>query len=257
MSRQADQTQALEADLGHHFSNPRLLERALTHSSYAHEAQTGSSLNAEPPADNELLEFLGDTVLSLITSQTLFERFPERSEGELSKLRAHLVSAKHLARVASVLALGEHLHLGRGEEKSGGRNKAALLANALEAVLAAIYLDAGLEAAQKFVLFKVLEPELSDLAQPGASEFKLTDYKSALQESLQSRGQSQPRYRVASETGPDHKKTFTVEVELHTSSGRQSSYVTRAAGPSKKAAEQRAAKQALEHLQRESGPHDG
>ena len=250
----------LESALGHSFHKPELLRQALTHSSHAHEATSAAgdevlsgaprdTARGAPRRDNELLEFLGDAVLGLVASEALFQRFPERHEGELSKLRAHLVSAGHLVEVARELNLGAYLQLGRGEAKSGGSNKAAILVDALEAVIAALFLDAGLEATQKFVWQRILDPELRRLTQQsGAGEFEVTDYKSALQESVQSLGRPQPRYVLASEAGPDHSKTFTVELQLHINRGNKPDYVTRAEGPSKKSAEQRAARQALEHL---------
>ena len=235
----------LEAALGHRFRNPELLEQALIHSSHAHEIAEGAS-SAAARRDNEQLEFLGDSVLGLVTSDALYQRFPERREGELSKLRAHLVSARHLVSAANEIGLGDHLRLGRGEEKSGGRSKSALLVDALEAVLAALYLDGGLEAARKFVVERIIEPEMERLRE-GALE--LSDYKSALQESMQSLGRPQPTYRVAKESGPDHKKTFTVELQLHTrGDGGRPDLVVTGEGPSKKLAEQRAARQALEKL---------
>src|SRR5579859_4364950 len=172
---------ALEAALGHHFHDSALLQQALTHSSHAHEAETGDN-------HNEQLEFLGDAVLGFVTSRELFERMPAANEGELSKLRAHLVSARHLIQVADQLALGEYLLLGKGEEKSGGRSKSALLVNALEAVIAALYLDAGLDAAARFVVTHIFEPELGRMQAAG---MPVTDFKSALQEALQSAGRPQ------------------------------------------------------------------
>ena len=198
--------------------------------------------------DNELLEFLGDSILGMVTSESLFASFPERREGELSKLRAHLVSARHLVRVAREINLGDYLRVGRGEELSGGRSKTALLVDALEAVLAAMHLDGGGEAARKFILTRVVQPELERLQSAGGAEFAITDFKSALQESVQSLGKPQPTYIVAKESGPDHKKTFTVELHLP-AENTFAGYVARAEGPSKKIAEQRAAKLALEHLQ--------
>ena len=186
----------------------------------------------------------------MVTSEALFATFPERGEGELSKLRAHLVSTRHLVRVAKEINLGDFLRLGRGEELSGGRAKTALLVDALEAVLAAMHLDGGSEAARNFVLRRVVEPELELLKGTGDEEFAVTDFKSALQESVQALGRPQPAYSVAKESGPDHKKIFTVELRLQEANGaRSADYVARAEGPSKKIAEQRAAKLALEHLQ--------
>ena len=231
---------ALEAAVGHHFRDTALLQQALTHSSHAHEAETGDD-------HNEQLEFLGDAVLGFVTSRELFKRMPDSREGELSKLRAHLVSARHLIQVADRLALGEYLLLGRGEEKSGGRSKSALLVNALEAVLAALYLDGGLDAAGRFIVTHILEPELGRMQAAG---MPVTDFKSALQEALQSAGQPQPSYVLVKEEGPDHRKTFTVEVRIHGRGGRsKAEYAARAEGPTKKDAEQRAARDALERLQ--------
>lgn len=244
----------LEGKLKRSFHSPELLERALTHSSHAHESQ----LAAEH--DNELLEFLGDAVLGFVTSEALFERFPDRREGELSKLRAHLVSARHLVRAAKELDLGSFLLLGRGEEKSGGRSKSALLSDALEAVIAAIYLDGGMEAVRPFIVSRIVEPGLQSVAPQGAEVFKVTDYKSALQESVQAMGHPQPKYRVTKESGPDHKKIFTVELRVKSGGAKAGTYVAQGEGRSKKDAEQRAAKQALEHLQQvhsESSQHAG
>src|SRR5216683_76138 len=153
---------ALENTLGHDFSRPELLERALTHSSHAHEESKAAGQNGSGTEilDNEQFEFLGDAVLGLVTSQLLFERFPNFHEGQLSKLKAHLVSADHLVGVAERLGLGNYLRLGRGEERSGGRGKAALLSDAMEAVVAAMFLDAGLETTRAFLIQHVLEPEL-------------------------------------------------------------------------------------------------
>lgn len=248
----------LESALEHSFHNPELLQQALTHSSYAHEtiealqasAGDNSSFEKNPiHKDNETMEFLGDAVLGFVTSRELFARFPSKNEGELSKLRAHLVSARHLVQIAKKINLGPHLRLGKGEEKSGGRNKSALLVDALEAVIAALYLDSGLEVARAFILSNIVHPELQRLLQSESGGLVITDYKSALQEVLQSAGRPQPVYTVAKETGPDHKKTFTVEVRLLPRNGaRKPDYVTRAEGSSKKSAEQCAARQALEHL---------
>ena len=243
---QVGEISRLEEALGHCFKRQELLEQALTHSSHAHEAnESGESSTRR---DNEQLEFLGDAVLGMVTSDALYQRFPQHHEGELSKLRAHLVSARHLVGVANALELGNYLRLGRGEEKSGGRTKAALLADALEAVLAAMYLDGGFEAARKFVIERIVGPELARIGPEGMLE--VTDYKSALQESVQSLGRPQPTYRVAKESGPDHQKMFTVELQLNLQSennGRPD-FVVRGEGPSKKIAEQRAAQQALERL---------
>jgi ribonuclease-3 len=246
----AEEITALEGLLGHRFRRRELLEQALTHSSHAHE-QEARGEGATHLRDNEQLEFLGDAVLGFVTGQTLFERFPHFHEGQLSKTRAHLVSARHLVEVADGLDLGRFLRLGRGEEKSGGRSKAALLVNALEAVLAAIYLDAGLETARDFILHRIVDPELERLAQQATGAFPVTDHKSALQELLQAAGRPQPTYSVVKEEGPEHKKIFTVEVRLHGEG--EADHVSRAQGSTKKKAEQLAAQQALEHLQEAAG----
>jgi ribonuclease-3 len=245
----------LEAVLGHSFRDRELLSRALTHSSHANESFEASSGAANAPEairrDNELLEFLGDAVLGLVVSQALVARFPERREGELSKLRAHLVSARHLVQVARTLELGEYLQLGRGEARSGGSSKPAILVDALEAVIAALYLEAGLAQVERFVARYVIDPELERLTH-SSGQFAITDYKSALQESVQAMGKPQPTYVLASETGPDHRKTFTVELQLRgTGRGSKPEFVTRAEGESKKSAEQLAARLALEHLKAE------
>lgn len=237
--------------LGHTFSRPELLERALTHSSHAHEESkaSGGESGAEK-LDNEQFEFLGDAVLGLVTSQLLFERFPVFHEGQLSKLKAHLVSAGHLVGVASALDLGRYLRLGRGEERSGGRSKSTLLSDGLEAVIAAMYLDGGLEKTRQFIIRHILEPELERIRIEGESEFSLADYKSALQEFLQSSGRLQPVYAVVKEEGPDHRKTFTVEARIYLQGQSKAEYVARAEGATKKKAEQLAAREALEYLKR-------
>jgi ribonuclease III len=239
----------LEATLGHAFRQPELLERALTHSSHAHEESKAAGAEApEEKLDNEQFEFLGDAVLGLVASQLLFERFPAFHEGQLSKLKAHLVSAGHLVSVAAELGLGRYLRLGRGEERSGGRSKGTLLSDALEAIIAAMFLDAGLEPTRAFIIRHVLEPELERIAKETDSEFSLADYKSALQELLQSSGRLQPVYTTVKEEGPDHRKTFTVEARIYFQGQSKPEYVARGEGVTKKKAEQLAAKQALEHL---------
>ena len=241
---------ALEESLGHQFRRPELLEQALTHSSQAREmealaAASGSSSGRTPGGDNEMLEFLGDAVLGLVTSETLFHRFPEFQEGQLSKLRAHLVGQRHLLRIAERLQIGHYVRLGRGEEKSGGRNKASLQVDALEAILAALYLDGGWPVARDFIVRVIVEPELAQMNLE-TSAMPVMDFKSALQEALQARGGPQPVYALVKEEGPEHKKTFTVEVRLPETEMGQ--FVGRAQGATKKRAEQEAARQALEHL---------
>ena len=239
---------SLEAALGYHFRHRAMIEQAVTHSSQAREQESQrAGDNKYKVSDNEQLEFLGDAVLSLVTSEELFRRFPQFREGELSKLRAHLVSERHLIQVAQRLELGHYLRLGRGEEKSGGRSKTALLVDALEAILAAIYLDGGFETARGFVLRNIVEPELEHMASRGET-LPVTDFKSALQEALQSLGLTQPAYVLVEETGPEHSKTFTVEARLNMKSGKNSELVGRAQGSTKKNAEQDAARQLLTSL---------
>jgi ribonuclease-3 len=231
----------LEERLGYRFQDRELLEGALTHSSTAsdlRESCGGETAHRAKLEDNERLEFLGDAVLELLTREYLLEKFPEWSEGQLSKSRARIVNARSLAAAARRLAIGEHLRLGRGEEKTGGREKPALLADAFEAVVAAIYLDGGLGAARK-VLQRVLFEQTLEARGEAVAE---SDQKFALQEFLQGRGQSLAEYRLAGESGPDHQKVFQVEVWA---GGK---CLASGAGGTKKEAEQRAARSALEQL---------
>jgi ribonuclease-3 len=238
----------LEQALGYRFVRPELLEQALTHSSQARELESAQPVTPNRVGDNEQLEFLGDAVLGLITTEDLFQRFPQFREGELSKLRAHLVSEKHLIRVAQVLELGHYLRLGRGEEKSGGRNKTALLVDALEAILGAMYVDSGLETVRRVVIEHIVSPELKTIALNGSS-MPLNDYKSALQERLQAMGRPQPAYVLVKERGPEHSKTFTVQARLmKADEPHQTEQVGQAEGSTKKNAEQGAARQLLEYL---------
>jgi len=247
---------ALESVLGHRFSRRELLEQALTHSSHAHEAEADGESGGGSTSDNEQLEFLGDAVLALVTSEALWGRYPEFHEGQLSKMRAHLVSERHLVNAATLLGIGEFLFLGRGEEKSGGRQKPALLVDALEAVVAAMYLDAGLETVRNFILKTILEPELARLEATNSSGLPVSDFKSALQEALQSTGKPQPSYVVTHEEGPDHRKQFTVEVRILPRNGGSPEFVARASASTKKQAEQLAAEQALEHLRAHPTAHE-
>ena len=225
----------LENRLGYRFRDRGLLEHALTHRSRAHEDVSGGV------QDNESMEFLGDAVLGLVMADTLFREFPEFNEGQKSKLKASLVSAPALARRAEKLDLGRYLLLGRGEEKSGGRRKLALLADGFEALIAAVYLDGGLEPARLFIL-REFDELLAEVRATGRVPALAVDHKSALQEWLQSHNMALPEYRLAGETGPDHQKLFEVEVMVRGSS------VARAHGRSKKEAEQRAAEAALKLL---------
>jgi ribonuclease-3 len=229
-----DEQRQLEEILDYRFQRPELLVQALTHSSLAHESGDSSP-------HNEQFEFLGDAVLGFVASARLFESFPGADEGRLSKMKAHLVSAAHLFSVAEHLDLGRFLRLGRGEEKSGGRNKRALLVDAVEALIAALYLDGGIPAADRFVVRWVIGEDL----QHGIEAFPSEDYKSALQEYVQARLLPQPRYRVAEERGPEHRKVFVVEVRLG------AERIVSAEGPTKKGAEQVAAREALSQLHQE------
>src|SRR6202047_193664 len=248
---------ALEAALGYHFRRRSVIEQAVTHGSQAREQEAQQAAEAKyQVSDNEQLEFLGDAVLQLVTSEELFQRFPQFREGELSKLRAHLVSERHLIRVAQQLELGHYLRLGRGEEKSGGRSKTAVLVDALEAILAAIYLDGGLEVARAFVLRSVIAPELERMERGGGA-LPVTDFKSALQEAVQSLGLSQPAYSLVLEARPEHSKTFPVEPRLHSRESRNPEFVGRAQGSTKKTAEQDAARQLLTYLASRPKDTDG
>lgn len=236
-------TEPLESALGYRFANRELLDRALTHSSHARESEY-------TVLDNEQLEFLGDAVLGFVTSQELFTRFPNYREGELSKMRAHLVSARHLISISNELKLGTYLRLGRGEEKTGGRSKAAILVDALEAVLAAMYLDGGMEPVKKFILERIIRPELDNVSKQD-DQLLLADYKSRLQEMLHASGYLEPEYVLLREEGAEHKKTFTVEVRVSSREG-EPVFSAEGTGASKKRAGQVAAQQAIEKLEAEA-----
>ena len=227
----------LERELGYVFTDPLLLKKALTHSSHAHEQKTGE--------DNEQLEFLGDAILGFLISDFLFRAHPELTEGQLSKLKGFFVSSANLVKYAERLGLGDFLHLGRGEEKTGGRTKQALLVDALEAILGAIYIDGGLEPVRKLAeqLFQ------QQIAEIGETSQQIADFKTALQEMLAQNGK-RAQYVVTGETGPDHQKLFTVEILI----GDQS--LARGIGLTKKAAEQAAARQALQELNQKHGRSD-
>jgi ribonuclease-3 len=222
----------LEERLGRRFTDRALLDRALTHASYAHESGNRAA------AHNEALEFLGDAVLGFLVADLLHRLDPEGEEGQKSRLRAAVVSRQSLARRAEALGLPSLLRLGRGEEKSGGRSRAALWANAYEAVLAALYLDGGIEPARDLVS-RHFEEELGR----GIAELD-RDYKSALQEYLQSQGRQAPVYRVVAEEGPSHQRTFRIACVV------ADAIVGEADGRSKKEAQQLAARRALEALRR-------
>jgi len=232
----------LETLLGRRFQNRDILTRALTHSSLVHENQTVES--SELPADNEQMEFLGDAVLGFLVSEALVQRFPSYHEGHLSKLKAHLVSAAHLDDVARKLELGQYLFLGRGEEMSGGRDKRTLLVDCLEALIAATYLDGGIEVARSFVNRWIL----GDAIDREILRASVVDFKSALQELAQARKLPQPRYVMVKERGPEHSKTFTIEVRVG------SDWIGQAEGLSKKSAAQNAAREVLHRLTEQSPP---
>jgi len=227
-----DEFRDLQRVLKYRFRDIGLLEHALTHTSRANEDVSGGVL------DNESLEFLGDAVLGFLIADVLFREFPEFDEGQKSKTKAALVSTAALAAQADRLGLGDHLLLGRGEEKTGGRHKQALLADGYEALIAAIYLDGGIEQARGFIT-REFTPLIDEIRRHGLAG---RDYKSALQEHLQSHDRPLPEYRLAGSIGPDHRKLFEVELIV---SGEP---LARASGSSKKEAEQEAARLALEKL---------
>ncbi len=217
---------ALQKALGVSFNDLSLLEQALVHGSYANE-------NPDIAASNERLEFLGDAILGLIIAEELYQRFPQYSEGELTKIRSSLVRQDALSRMARAISLGNYLYLGKGEEASGGRRKPANLAGAFEAIIAAIFFDQGLTTVKDFVL-RSADKELSQGVE--------ADYKSQLQEVIQARHQQPPTYRLIETAGPDHDRTFTVEVRVG------GTVLGRGSGKSKKMAETEAARSALARL---------
>ena len=225
---------SLAATLGYAFRDPSLLAVALTHRSAAFEMS--SARRGRPASDNERLEFLGDAVLALTVSDVIWTRMPEATEGELTRVRAAVVNEANLARVASGIGLGDALKLGRGEDRSGGRAKPSLLANTLEAVFAAVYLDGGFEAARA-VITTLLDPSIEEVRAQGTR-----DEKTLLQEIVQGRHGVTPRYEVISTAGPDHDRTYAVEM--------RAGEILRAqgVGRSKKSAEQDAARRALQNL---------
>jgi ribonuclease-3 len=229
--RLRDEFDELQSRIEYRFKDRGLLEHALTHKSRAAEDVSGGV------ADNESLEFLGDAVLGLVVVEALFRQYPGYNEGQKSKIKAAVVSTQSLARQAEAIRLGEHLILGRGEEKTGGRFKQALLADAYEALVAAIYLDGGLDAAAAF-----LRRELKVAIDAGSAQTVAPDYKSELQERVQALGQPLPEYRLSGSEGPDHRKTFTIEVVVN------GEVLGAATGRAKKEAEQEAARLALEKL---------
>ena len=218
-----------EQRIGYTFQRRDLLTRAITHKSYSHEARH------EDVRHNETFEFLGDSVLGFVIGDVLFRHFPELDEGALSKMKAYLVSSTSLAEKARRFGMGDVILLGVGEEKTGGRKKDSLLANLFEAMLAAIYLDGGIDAARQVIEQSFMD----DIKSINKQDLLFHDYKTALQELAQGKGLPLPEYNVVDEVGPDHDKTFIVEVKI----GKLSA---RGEGSSKKEAQQQAAKNALE-----------
>ena len=222
---------ALQQILGVSFNDPSLLEQAMVHSSYINENPGSAS------ASNERLEFLGDAGLDLVVAEKLYQDFPQSTEGEMTKLRSAMVRRDTLFHMAKVIKLGDHLYFGKCEEASGGRDKPANLAGALEAVIAAIFLDQGLATARSFVL-RLLDRELQKVISQGTR----ADYKSQLQEFVQARQQQTPTYYVIEAVGPDHDRKFTIEVKVG------DVVLGRGSGKSKRAAEAEAARSALQRL---------
>ena len=239
----------LETALGYDFVNPELLLRALTHRSLANERiLVGGEEDPGAAGDNERLEFLGDAVLGLVVAESMFLLHPEWREGELTRVRAQLVSRQHMAEVATSLELGRHLLLSKGEDRSGLRRKSTVLSNTMEAVIGALFLDGGLDPVRTFVRRHVMGEAVEQLARELESGEALGNYKSALQEFLQAAHAGAPVYRVKSESGPDHRKRFLVEVRLRPAEGEPGSALARGMGGTKKHAEQDAARRALARL---------
>jgi len=239
----------LETALGYKFRNPRLLLRALTHRSLANQlAQENRSEEAIEAGDNERLEFLGDSVLNLVVAEALFEAHPEWREGELTRVRARLVSREHMARVGATVELGKHLRLSKGEDRSGLRRKSTVLSNTMEAVMGALFVDGGLDPVRAFARGRVMGEAAERLAGELRSGAALGNYKSALQERLQAARAGIPVYRVKHETGPGHRKRFMVEVRLKSEASALGEPLARGFGTTKKLAEQDAARRALEQL---------
>jgi ribonuclease-3 len=252
---------ALEKNIGYRFTKPALLELALTHRSHPYEARTNpadltphETKNA-PGTDNEQLEFVGDAVLGLAVTEMLYQRFPDRSEGELTRMRAALVSRQRMAALGVELGLDQYLLVGRSAEQNGARRKPALLANAAEALMAAIYLDAnaagndGFGEVRRLVAQRLLKPELATLEAAiklDGGRGALRDAKTVLQERVQARGAGRLRYADVEQTGPAHQRRFKVEARLESPSGKIAVLAT-AEGASKKEAQQRAAELALKH----------
>ena len=233
--------ETLERTLKHRFRDPALHE----------SSEKPPKIDLAAPLDNEKLEFLGDAVLGLLVAQSLYESFPDLAEGDLTRLRAALVSRRHLGSVAESMQLGDYLRLGRGEERNGGRQKAVLLANSLEAVIAALYVDAGIDTARAFVDRTIIEPNAERLYHGLERGENIGDHKSALQEMLQAKGAAPPEYEVKAATGPDHRKRFLVEV-VASASPDLPPVTAQGTGTTKKKAEQEAARLACQQLLEQS-----
>jgi len=225
----------LESRIGHRFNDPGLLDQALTHKSFSHEAGNGTQTVVP---HYESLEFLGDSILGFVISDSLYRSDPSLTEGELTKIRAQLVSTSQLATKSLRLGLGKYLRLSRGEEKTGGREKRAILADLFESLVASIYLDSGLEAVRRFIE-EQFRPQTELLAR---GELELRDSKSSLQEELHRRGLPSPQYDVITESGPDHEKTFFIGVSV------QGNVLAEGKGRSKKEAESKAAQKAIDQM---------
>lgn len=240
----------LEGELGHGFQRPELLVRALTHRSLANQIahQAGGEAKAAS-GDNERLEFLGDSVLNLVVAEALFAGHPEWDEGELTRVRAQLVSRLHMAEVAVAIDLGKYLRLSRGEEHSGLRGKTTVLSDTMEAVMGALFLDGGLDVVRAFARRRIMGEAADQLAEELRSGAALGNYKSALQERLQAERVGTPVYRIQSESGPGHRKRFLVEVRLKSSADAVVKPLARGTGRTKKDAEQDAARRALAQLE--------
>ena len=222
----------LEKKLGYRFTRPELLQRALTHRSYVHTPEN------EGMRANERLEFLGDSVLGMVTSRFLFENFPEKSEGDLTKLKSTLVSEANLSRIAKSISLGKFLNLSEDEEKSGGRERSSIISDAYEALIGAVFLDGGLAPAQRMIQRQILRRYVEI-----TTDQALHNYKGELLEYMQALGLGLPRYEVLEEKGPDHQKRFTIAVSVK---GRK---MGQGVGKNKKEAEQKAARMALENVE--------
>lgn len=228
----------LEKLLGYKFADPRLLERAVTHRSWAHENFPGESDRKIREAQNESLEFVGDSVVGLVIAEQLYRKHPALSEGDLTLMKHHLVSTTTLARMAESLALGQFVRMGRGEDKTGGRQKTAILADTMEAVIAAVFFDGGYAAATEFIM-RIFAAELNKATPKGS-----LDYKTLLQETLQADRLSAPTYSLIKTEGMPHARTFLVEAAW----GDEKAVGT---GGSIKAAEMMAASEALKALQKQ------